>query len=216
MNPAPGSVLVCFALPEEARPFRQTARSLGHVRIVLTGMGRTNTERAVAPLLAAEPPAAVFTCGFAGGLDPALATGTILFESGNDALSARLGRAGLRPGRFHGATRMAITAAEKAALRRDTGADAVEMESSVVHDLCRARGVPCATVRVISDAAGEDLPLDFNALTTPDMRIHVGRLAFAVLGAPWKIPALLRLQRQTATAARALGEQLARVLRELA
>jgi hypothetical protein len=107
---------------------------------------------------------------------------------------------------------MAITGVEKAALRRETGACAVEMESAVIHGLCRDHGVACATVRVISDVAGEDLPLDFNQLTTPDLRIDGGKLAFAVAGAPWKIPALLRLQRRTAAAAAALAVSLTRAL----
>jgi nucleoside phosphorylase len=107
---------------------------------------------------------------------------------------------------------MAVTAAEKAALRRDTGADAVEMESAAVHAFCRERGVPCATVRVISDAAAEDMPLDFNALTTPEMKMDFAKLAFALAKSPQKIRALLRLRRQTVSAAGVLAEALLRLL----
>ncbi|MFM1768268.1 MAG: 5-methylthioadenosine/S-adenosylhomocysteine nucleosidase [Verrucomicrobiota bacterium] len=209
-----GETLVCFALPEEARPFQResAAARLGPVRVVIHGMGPRNAERAVAPLLEEWRPARVLTCGFAGGLDPALNHGAVLFETAEEALAARLRAAGLRAARFHCATRMAVTAAEKASLRATTGACAVEMESAVIHALCRGGSVPCATLRVISDVAGEDLPLDFNALTTPDLRLHAGRLALAIAGAPWKIPALLRLQRRTASAAAVLAASLARVL----
>ena len=52
---------------------------------------------------------------------------------------------------------------------RETGADAVEMESEVIRAMSvgkRASSAsPCAS---ISDAAHEDLPLDFNALMTPE------------------------------------------------
>jgi hypothetical protein len=113
--------------------------------------------------------------------------------------------------RFHCARRVAITSQEKRGLWETTAADAVEMESSVIRTLCREWKIPSATVRVISDTAFDDLPLDFNALMTSDDRIHYGKLALAVLCSPRRIPQLLAFQRQTLTAARELG----RVLNEL-
>ena len=206
-------ILVCFALPEEAGAFRKQLHGLPRVRVRVTGMGRKNTERALVPALTDANLARVFTCGFAGGLDPALSLNTVLFETADATLAARLSAAGLRAARFHCASRMAVTAAEKAALRRATGADAVEMESAFIHKLCRERGIPCATVRVISDTAGEDMPLDFNQLITPEMNMHFGKLALAIGKSPGKFGSLLRLQRQTAAAARALADALARLTR---
>jgi hypothetical protein len=95
-------------------------------------------------------------------------------------------------------------------LRNETGADAVEMESAAIHAVCAERGIPCATVRVISDTAAEDLPLDFNALAKPDKNLDFGRLAWAIARSPGKIGALMQLQRKTKFAA----EQLAAVLKE--
>ena len=201
-------VFICFALPGEARPFRKLATKSDAIRVIVTGMGSRNTERTLAAALTETKPALVLTCGLAGGLDPALALNTVLFETADAALAARLSSTGLRAVRFHCAPRMAVTAAEKAALRRETGADAVEMESGCVHELCRQRGVRCATVRVISDTADENLPMDFNALTTPEMNMDFGKLALALAKSPGRIPSLLRLQRQTAAAAKALAEAL--------
>src|SRR5204862_4938815 len=112
------------------------------------------------------------------------------------------------PAQFHCSKRVAITAAEKRALWESTRADAVEMESSVIRNLCREWKIPSATVRVISDTAHDDLPLDFNALMTSDDRIHYGKLARAVLGSPRRIPLLLSFQRQPIIAARELGRVL--------
>lgn len=204
--------LVLFALPEEAKPFQKRARELPSLRVLVTGMGGRNTERALAAEWMRRKPELVVTCGFAGALDPALALNTVLFETADAALLARLDGAGLHPAKFHCAQRMAVTAAEKAALRRETGAAAVEMESAAVHQFCRARGVPCATVRVISDTATEDMPLDFNALTTPEMKIDFVKLALAMARSPTKISGLLRLQRQTAAAAAELAGALGRFL----
>jgi hypothetical protein len=63
-------------------------------------------------------------------------------------------------------------------------------------------------VRVISDAASEDLPLDFGALMTPDQRIDFLRLAGALLRSPGKVPALIRFSRSLSQSA----GNLARVL----
>ena len=210
MNPA--LTLICFALPEEAKPFRRHVQSLPAVKLLVTGIGRGNTERALAAEWRTTPPAVVLTCGFAGGLDPGLELNSVLFQTGDTILAEQLKARGFRAARFHCAARMAVTAAEKNALWRETGADAVEMESAHAHRLCRERGVSCATVRVISDTAGEDMPLDFNTLTTPEMRMDFGKLALAVVKSPGKIAGLLRLQRQTAAAASALAEALHQLL----
>jgi adenosylhomocysteine nucleosidase len=119
-----------------------------------------------------------------------------------------LARSGGISGCFYCAERVAVSVADKAGLRKSTGADAVEMESGIIRKVCRAAGIPSATVRVISDAANEDLPLDFNAVLTRDYRINYVRLGWTVATHPWKIPALLRFQKQTSGAA----EKLARVL----
>jgi adenosylhomocysteine nucleosidase len=204
-------VLVCFALPQEARPFRRECNGREEIRVILTGIGRRNTERAVNAALAEMNPSRVLTCGFAGGLDPALTLNTIVCESSDAALAGRLSALGATPVRFHCADRMAVTPEEKLTLRQQTGAGAVEMESHWIHELCRGRQLTCATVRVISDTATETMPLDFNKVTTSEMKLSLSRLAVALLAAPNKVPALLRLQRQTQAAADTLATFLHRV-----
>jgi hypothetical protein len=97
-------------------------------------------------------------------------------------------------------------------LRAETGADAVEMESAAIHAVCRERGIPCATVRVISDTANEDLPLDFNALSKPDKNLDFGKLFLAIARSPGKIGALMELQRKTKFAAEQLAEVLSKLI----
>ena len=235
------STLICFALKEEAAPFRKLAypRHGPELAIRLVGIGRANAEKAVraylkscrsrgdgnqiknqseTPYVVAYEPTLVLTCGFAGGLNPDLKLGDVVFElsepqlpTANSQLRAKLLAAGAKPAKFFCADRIATTVAEKKKLRDETGADAVEMESAAIHAVCAGRGIACATVRVVSDTADEDLPLDFNALAKPDKNLDFGKLAWAIAKSPGKIGALVELQKKTKFAAR----QLATVLEKL-
>jgi nucleoside phosphorylase len=203
--------LVCFAVKQEGKPFART-KTAQSVRILFTGMGAANAQRAIETELARGRPGRVLSGGFAGGLAPELAIGTVLFSSNDVGLTGVLQSAGALPARFHCAERVASTAREKRELREQTGADAVEMESGIISELCRQQGIPNAIIRVVLDTATEDLPLDFNALMSSRREIAPGKLALALLKQPQKIVALLRLQRRSAAAARALARVLTRVV----
>ncbi len=247
------SLLLTFALEAESRSFQYLFGSRSDVRVLLTGIGQRNAENRIGQALVDQPPDLVLTCGFAGGLDPELAAGTVVFsvdenrlntvnppptpprEGSQNAdahgqfpswegsvvgsaaqkltiqpevLSAALLVAGARPARFQCVEKVVTTATAKRALREQTGADAVEMESGIIRAVCGRRNIPSATVRVISDAAHQDLPLDFNLLMDAEQNLSYARLALALAGSPRKISALLELQKQTQAAA----ENLARVL----
>ncbi|MGA2788508.1 MAG: hypothetical protein ABSF60_13365 [Verrucomicrobiota bacterium] len=209
------STLICFALKEEAVLFRKIAAGKPGVAIIVTGVGRKNAEKSLREFLATHSPELVLTCGFAGGLNPDLKPGDVVFEvqSPESKVQSQLLAAGAKPVKFFCADRIATTAAEKKKLRLETGADAVEMESAAIRAVCAERGIPCATVRVISDSAGEDLPLDFNQLAKPDKNLHYGKLALAILKSPGKIGALLTLQKKTRLAAEQLANVLGKIIR---
>jgi hypothetical protein len=219
----PVELLVCFAVKEEARFFMDalvyridSASKAQHrplYQVWMTGMGRRNAVEGVRKAIALLQPKRVITSGFAGGLNPKLRFGTVVYdEDYNAGFGPQLEQAGAVRATFYCHRRVAITAVEKAALWQSTGADAVEMESSVIRNICREQGIPSATVRVISDDASQDLPLDFNALMTPEDRIHYPKLIWAVLSRPGRLGKLLEFQRQTEAAARRLGAALAELL----
>jgi adenosylhomocysteine nucleosidase len=212
------STLICFALKVEAAPFRKIAAGKPGVSVLITGMGRRNAETSVRDFLAASSTERVVTCGFAGGLNPDLKPGDVVVELTDprdelgESLRKKLIVAGAKPAKFVCADRIATTVAEKKKLRGETGADAVEMESAAIDAVCRERGILCATVRVISDTANEDLPLDFNMLAKPDHSLDYTKLLMAVAKSPGKIGALMRLQKQTRFAAERLAEVLAKII----
>lgn len=204
--------LVCFALKEEAGAFRKLVGDPPDLRILLTGIGKQNAQRAVGDFLRDNTPTQVFTCGFAGALDPGLKIGDVVFLTVDWLLDRALVEAGARAASFYCAPRMVTTAKAKAELREKTRACVVEMESVFIHEICVERGISCATVRVISDVADEDLPLDFNQLSNPDQSLNMGKLAWAVAKSPGKIPALMRLGRNSQMAARRLAAVLKQVI----
>jgi adenosylhomocysteine nucleosidase len=213
--------LVCFAVGTEAAPFRR--RQPSGTQVVVTGMGAANALRGIAAAVDRHRPGRVVTCGFAGGLVPGVPRGTVLFDLDDDGASdagpmrgwaGRLRAVGARSGRIHCAARVAVTLEDKRRLHAQTGADAVEMESGVIRAFCRERGIPSATVRVVSDAADEPLPVDFNGLLTADHRLHPGRLLATIVRSPRVIGGLLRLGRHTREAAVRLADVLVAVLAE--
>jgi adenosylhomocysteine nucleosidase len=202
------TILVCFAVEQEAAPFRKVMRRLAGVQVLVTGMGRRNAELAIATSLKTLVPQLVLTCGFAGGLNPALDSGTVIFSCANDTIMQRVASKQIRAGRFHELDRVATTAAEKHSLFKQTGADAVEMESGAITAFCVASNIPCAIVRVILDSANEDLPLDFNQLMNRNQEMNYWRLAAAIARSPSRIGGLLKLQKQSKFAAQNLAEAL--------
>ena len=209
------SLLVTFALGNESRPFRKVVGRRADVAILETGVGQANAQAALQRALAILRPRWVITSGFAGALDPKLACGTVVFEADEELGVARqLLASGAVAARFHCATRIAVTVAEKQALRATTGMDAVEMESQVIRALCRERGIPSATVRVISDAADEELPLDFNQVLDADLRLSPIKLAGALARSPGQLAGLVRFEGRVRAAARKLAQALAALTAE--
>lgn len=210
----PTEIWILFAVSHEARPFlRRIGRARPGIRVVVTGMGHANAAASIVRELSARPPSLVLTCGFAGGLDPGLPAGHVAFDLDPDVpLAPCLERLGASRAAFAHVDRVLLDAAEKFAFRKRSGADVADMESSVIRERCRAAGVPSGTIRVVSDAAGEALPLDFNALMTDELRMDYWRLAGSLVRRPSAIPALVRFQGRVAAAARRLAETLAAVV----
>jgi hypothetical protein len=208
--PSTGPILVTFAVKEEAKFFKRPP----NVRVLITGMGRRNAFESLEKYFAKETPSAIITCGFAGGLNPMLELGSIVYEmdEGGPWEQALLASNG-KLARFHCANRVAITATEKHKLWQVTGMDAVEMESDTIREMARRKSIPSATIRSISDTAHQNLPLDFNRLLTPDHRIDFAKLAARLILSPRKIAELLKFQSNTIAAAQSMGAFLENLLK---
>jgi len=208
------TILVCFAVKAEARHFKPEPDP--RCKVIVTGIGPHNARRGLENALLSVKPGLVFTCGYAGGLNPELRRGEIVFEADPaTVLEPDLEALGAHAGSFYCADRIAVTAADKQRLLKQSRADAVEMESGVIRQMCRERGIPSATIRIISDDAATDLPLDFNALTKADGNISYSRLAKSLLQSPGTVPKLLRFQTELDACSRRLAQLLQQLLERL-
>jgi adenosylhomocysteine nucleosidase len=212
-NAMDSATLVFFALSQEAAPFRKQLPRNSSCRLVISGIGPSNAQQAAERALLAGRPSMVYTCGFAGALNPALEQHAVLFEAPPSfpdySLLVRLGAV---PSKYCLSARIVSSVAEKQQLRSATHADAVEMESGIIHRLCAERGISCATVRVISDTAAENLPLDFNQFMTQHAGMNYAKLAVALARSPRKLGELLAFQGRLKQSARVLGSFLKRLL----
>jgi hypothetical protein len=168
--------------------------------LIANGPGATLVSKALGERRDVE---GIISTGFCGALDPTLALGAIVAAGETPVRCA----APFVQGGIYSADRVAVTAEEKRALRQSTGLSAVDMEFAEVSRIARVWGVPVRGIRVVSDTAPEDLPLDFNRYRDAQGRFSRGRIALAALGRPFTaIPGLLRLNRNCNLAADKLGE----------
>lgn len=148
----------------------------------------------------------IISTGFCGALDPALQVGNIVVWGdapvASDAPFVR--------GEMLSADRVAVTAAEKRALRNRTGAIAVDMEAAAVQSKAAEWGVRFMCIRVVSDTAADDMPLDFNRFRNADGNFSRTRIALAAMARPFSaMPGLMELDRNCRRASRLLGDFLA-------
>lgn len=172
---------------------------------------RSDRARREADRLIAEGAEVLVSFGVAGGLDPRLRAGDLLLpnrvepEEGPsfatdqtlvEGLREAAGKIGLTAGRgtLFGSDRVIAEVAEKAALHRKSGAEAVDMESLAVAQAAQAAGVPFLVIRAVIDSAGHALPSSVIGSTDEGGRSRGGLVAARLCVRPWQIPDISRLR----------------------
>jgi nucleoside phosphorylase len=82
---------------------------------------------------------------------------------------------------------------------------AVDMESFAVLSEAAERGIPAVAIRVIGDAADEDIPLDFTRAIRPDGTLGIGRILREAAGRPDRWMSLFSFGLRQRRALRALA-----------
>ena len=162
----------------------------------VAGAGSPAARRATRLLIDGHRPGLIVSAGFAGGLDAALIRGTVVYprravtRAGDPPIeiaSPGQGIATPRPTASDSGELTIVsidtvvaTAAAKKALAVATGASLVDMETYAVAAVALAAGLPCVSIRVISDDASQDLPREIAALVQPQSGMR--RLGTALAG----------------------------------
>ncbi len=154
---------------------------------------------------------AFISTGFCGALDDQVGRGDVFLATTVNGESVDRPRSlgPSRQGALVSQNRVACTVDEKASLR-EAGAAAVEMEAAGVLQVARESGVPFYCLRVVTDTARENLPLDFNYMRDREGRFSRARILAAACRHPVRIfPRLMELQRTSQQASIALGDFIA-------
>lgn len=196
------------------------------VRVVLTGVGGPRAAHGARAVFDWQPDICI-TAGLAGSLREEHRIGQILaardiieLESGrtigaDPALLQRTESCGaVLVERLLTSSEMILSAEGKK--RLSTMAAAVEMESFAVAAEAVAKRIPVIAIRAISDEANEDLPMDFSSMLDETGNVKKSEIARALARSPHKLPALVRLGKNSRTAAANLAEFLERFVTQIA
>jgi nucleoside phosphorylase len=237
------NILVTFAVDAEFAPWRKlrhfeklsrtevdsyaTAIGQADVKVLLTGIGGKKPWVAATKVLWDTDIDLCVSSGLAGALSPEHQLGEVLAAQSlystqrktsilcDPELVETAANCGAKVVKaFYSTDRVVVRADEKRAL--GLRADAVEMESAAILFGAAAFGAKGIAVRGISDISNQDLPLDFNQVTTDSGEVSLARVLGQVMQNVTAIPSLIRFGQQSQLAASKLAEFLDRYLESLA
>jgi adenosylhomocysteine nucleosidase len=229
-------IAITFALPAESSDFvrrlenasqnsREGVESFRgqlhgrNVTVIHTGVGRKTCRERLEVLLRRENFEYLISAGFAGALEKDLRVGHLLVSdnfSSQELLSAS--KLGLTDettllGKLLTVPRMVESVADRESLNRRYGAAAVDMETEVIAELCRAHNLPMLAIRAISDTASEPFPAPANVLfDIAKQRTDFVRLCAYLTTHPSAFGRLNAFRKRVTVARKALADALDRII----
>jgi len=167
-------------------------------------------------LIQAHRPGIIVSAGFSGALQPGLPIGAIvLAENFSDSglLRTMPLPESFRVGRAITVDDVLETAEQKKAAGRETGALAVDLESSHLQKVCHRSGVPMISIRAISDALDRDIPIPAGVLIDPESgRANPKAIFNYLFRNPSKAQDFARLLRDAKMAQQSLASGIQQIL----
>jgi nucleoside phosphorylase len=235
------NILITYAVEAEFAPWRallnlenvtvgNVTLQRAHIRqaavdFVITGMGATNAER-IADAVISKTYSFCIISGFAGALQSSVKLAAIVVPEKvqnhasrqTEICNADLLVHASANGATHIETLLTTdhvvnTATEK---HRLSGfAAAVDMESFAILNIANKKNVPSAVVRVISDSFDRDMPAELDTIVDPRGNVKIAGVLRYLTKHPRTVPALVRLGRNSKTAAEGLAHFLESYIKRL-
>jgi adenosylhomocysteine nucleosidase len=209
---------------EKRRPFDLFKANIGpnEVTALLTGIGGESATQAISSI-PLDLHDICISSGLAGSLDSALTPGDVVVahttktldqtrNASSDATLVDLAIAcGAKPVNVSLTSEKIIATADA---KEDLGqlGSIVEMETTHILAAAMHHHVPCVAIRAISDAADEDLPVDFARILDSHGHLKMGGLLKEVGLSPYRIPLLIQFGRQSRAAGKSLADFLDRYI----
>jgi adenosylhomocysteine nucleosidase len=234
------NILITYAVEAEFAPWRALNMekvTVGNVTLhrahigqaavdfVITGMGAANATR-VAETIISKTYSFCIVSGFAGALKSSVKLGDIVacervqhHATGKteicdpDLLTHASENGATRIGTLLTTDHVVNTATEKKLL--SAFAEAVDMESFAILHAANKKNGPGAVVRVISDSFDRDMPAELDTIVDPQGHVKIAGVVRYVAKHPLMLPALVRLGRDSKTAAEALAHFLESYIHKL-
>jgi len=215
---------MCIRDREKRRDFDLFKANFGsnEVTVLLTGIGGENAEKAM-QTLPIEIHDVCISTGLAGALDASLKRGDVVVARTSKTIDQKLRvesdavlvdfavACGARAVKISlTSEKIVATADEKQELSRS--GSIVEMESSHVLAAAEKHHVPAVAVRAISDAADEDLPVDFGRIMDSRGHLKYGGVLKEVGLHPYRLAPLMKFAGQSRAAAGSLANFLDRLI----
>ena len=188
--------------------------------LLLSGVGQKNAEEATKVLIDVFAPKLICSAGYAGGLSSRLKHANICVPEqvirGSDRQALDLSNSIPQktvplPNRLSLLTvnDVAESPKQKRMLHEQTGAEIVDMETFAVADVCRIRGVPFVSIRVILDTVNDRIPKDI-AKILAGLNKGAARFTGTIFGNIWSRPSVMldfvSLKRRAFTATERLAK----------
>lgn len=205
---------IVVALPEEISTLSAKKLSQGGVEIldehhllIRSGTGPENA-RAAACKLIEQGAVRLISWGCAAGIDPALKPGDlmlpdVLVSAAQQTLTADPAWHNHAARVLRGCTitnvsllesaELVSLSSEKLALHRQTGAQALDMESFAVAQAATEHRIPFLTIRAIADPATFDLPAAIAVSLDEKGEVNLNKLLKFLIFHPYEIPGLIAL-----------------------
>lgn len=209
-------IAVTFALEYESAAFR--ARHDPRLRVTTWILGAMGTYAAMnfEKRLDHGSPRLVISAGFAGGLQPEVAVGDLVVgvNYSDPGLVSKIDfPASWRKGDVITEPAIIEKAADKTRLGQKTGALAGDLETALIANICASRGIPVLSIRCISDALQDDMPVPADILFNPkDGRPDSMRLFKHVVKNPMAATGFGKLMKHAKIAQTNLGNALEEVI----